>query len=61
MHKLYIKDKKTVARNISDVQSVLLMMYGIEYTREGDALTFYVDYNDGYLFDVKSTIKRVLA
>ena len=61
MNTLYITDKKTVKRNITEVQVALLMMHGIDYTKKDGILSFYVDYNDGWLFDIKSTIKRILA
>lgn len=61
MNKLYITDKKTVKHNITDIQSALLMMYGIDYIKRDGILEFSVNYNDGYLFDIKATIKRILA
>lgn len=62
MNKLYITDKKTIARNITEVQAALLMMNGIDYEKNEDGtLVFSVNYNDGYLFDVRGMIRRVLA
>ena len=61
MNTLLITDNKTVKRNVTDVQAALLMMYGIDYTKDGDKLVFTVDYSDGYLFDIKATVKRILS
>ena len=61
MNTLLITDNKTVKRNITEVQSAILLMHGIDYTKDGDKLIFSIDYNDGYLFDIKAMIKRVLA
>lgn len=62
MNKLYITDEKTVARNITEVQAAILMMHGIDYEKTSDGvLVFSVSYNDGYLFDIRGMIRRVLA
>lgn len=61
MNTLLITDNKTIKRNITEVQTVILLMHGIDYIKEGDKLVFSVDYNDGWLFDIKAMIKRVLA
>lgn len=60
MNKLYITDVKTVKRNITEVQALALMMHGIDYIKKDGITEFYVNYNDGYLFDIKSVIKRIL-
>ncbi len=62
MNKLYITDKKTVSHNITDVQTAILMMHGIDYEKTSDGvLVFSVNYNDGYLFNIRGMIRRILA
>ena len=61
MDYILITDKKTSKRLLTPVQTAVLIMHGIDYTENNGVMVFTVDYNDGYLYDIKDYINRVLA
>ncbi len=63
MNKLIVTEVNNTSKTytLSEVNVAILMMHGIDYTKDNGVLVFSIDKSDGWLFNIDAMLNRLLG